>query len=46
MFESVNDISKVIKEDWFTLSANAKVAIRHYVETWELKEDLFYKPKK
>ena len=36
-------IAKVIKEDGFTLSNNAKNAVRHYVETWELDSDLFFK---
>lgn len=36
-------IAKAITEWWFTLSGNAKKAVRHYVDTWELKESLFYK---
>ncbi len=36
-------IAKVIKEDGFTLSNNAKNAVRHYVETGELDSDLFFK---
>ena len=36
-------IAKAITEWWFTLSENAKKAVRHYVDTWELMENLFFK---
>lgn len=39
-------IAKIIKEDWYTLSKYAKVAIRHYVDTGEIEKDLFFPPKK
>lgn len=35
-------IANVIKEDWYSLSKNAKNAVRHYVETWELEKNLFF----
>ena len=38
-------IAKVIKEDWFTLSSNAKNAVRHYVDTWDIDKNLFFKKK-
>ena len=36
-------IADIIKQDWYTLSANAKVAVRHYITTWEINKDLFFK---
>ena len=36
------EIAKVIKEDWFTLSGNAKKALRHYCDTGEISNDIFF----
>ncbi len=36
-------IARVIKEDWYTLSQLAKNAVRHFVNTGELDKNLFYK---
>ncbi len=38
-------IWKVITEDWFSLSNNAKIAITNYLETWIIAKDLFFPPK-
>jgi hypothetical protein len=38
-------IAKIIKEDWYSLSWNAKTAIRDYLDTWLLKKDLFFTKK-
>jgi len=38
-------IWKVITEDWFSLSNNAKTAITHYLETWIVAKDLFFNKK-
>jgi len=37
------EIAKVIKDDWFTLSNQAKVAVRHFITTWEIDKNLFFK---
>lgn len=37
-----NSIAKIIIDDWFIVSKNAKVAINHYLETGEIKKDLFF----
>ena len=34
-------IAKIIKEDWYSLSNQAKIAVRHYCETWEIDKNLF-----
>lgn len=39
-------IARVIKEDWYTLSQLAKNAVRHFVNTGELDKNLFYKQAK
>ncbi len=36
-------IANIIKEDWYTLSNQAKIAIRHYITTWEIDKNLFFK---
>ena len=36
-------ITQIIKEDWYTLSNQAKIAVRNYVNTWELDKNLFFK---
>jgi len=36
-------IADIIKEDWYALSWQAKIAIRHYLTTWELDKTLFFK---
>jgi len=36
-------IAHIIKEDWYTLSNQAKIAIRHYINTWEIDKNLFFK---
>ncbi len=36
------EIAKVIKEDWFTLSSNAKKALRHYCDTGEINQNMFF----
>lgn len=36
------DLTKLIKQDWFTLSVNAKKAVRHYVETGKIDKNLFF----
>lgn len=38
-------ITQIIKEDWYTLSNQAKIAVRHYVDTWELDKWMFFKTK-
>ena len=38
-------IKLIIKEDWFTTSKNSVLAIKHYLETWEVVENLFYDKK-
>lgn len=38
-------IASIIKEDWYTLSNQAKIAVRHYVDNWEILKNLFFKPK-
>jgi len=38
-------IADIVKQDWYSLSAPAKIAIRHYVDTWEIDKNLFYKKK-
>lgn len=37
------DLTKIFKEENYTLSQYAKKAVRHYVETGELEKNLFYK---
>ncbi len=39
---TLEEILKVIREDWFTVSANAKKAIAEYVNTWEINKDTFF----
>ena len=36
-------IANIIKEDWYTLSNQAKIAVRHYITTWEIDKNLFFK---
>lgn len=36
-------IADIIKQDWFTLSNQAKIAIRHYITTGEIDKNLFFK---
>lgn len=36
-------IADIIKQDWFTLSNQAKIAVRHYITTWEIDKNLFFK---
>lgn len=36
-------ISEIIKQDWYTLSNQAKIAVRHFISTWELNKNLFFK---
>jgi len=42
---TIDEIWKIIKQDWFTVSANAKKAIAHFVNTWEVVKDLFFNKK-
>ena len=37
---SKEDIWKIIKEDWFTLSSAWTEAIKYYLETWDMWKDL------
>ncbi len=39
---TLEDISKVVQEGWFTVSTNAKKAIAEYINTWEVKKELFF----
>ena len=36
-------IAKIIKADWYKLSQFAKNAVRHYINTWEINKNLFFK---
>ena len=40
--KTLEEIGKVIKEDWYTVSPNAKKAIVEYVNTWEINKDTFF----
>jgi len=42
---TLEDIQKIVKQDWYTVSANAKKAIAHFINTWEVVKDLFYNKK-
>ena len=37
------DIAKIIQEDWYTLSNQARIAVRYYCDTWEIDKNLFFK---
>lgn len=36
-------VARIIREDGYKLSQNAKNAVRHYVETGEIDKNLFFK---
>ena len=36
-------IADIIQQDWYKLSAQAKTAIRHFINTGEIDKNLFYK---
>jgi hypothetical protein len=36
-------IADIIKQDGFVLSAQAKIRVRHFVETGEIEKNLFFK---
>ena len=36
-------IADIIKEDWYTLSNQAKIAVRNYIDTWIIEKSLFFK---
>ena len=40
--KTLEEVSKVIQQDWFTVSANARKAIVEYVNTWEINKDTFF----
>lgn len=41
-----DEIKQIIKQDGFTVSPYAAKAIKHYLETWEIDKNLFYKQSK
>lgn len=39
---TIKDIQKVVEQDWYVVSSNAKKAIAHYINTGEIDKNLFF----